>query len=120
MEGPGRRELAELVTDHFLVDGHRNVLLTVVDAEGQADELRQDRRATAPDLDDVVTARAARRFRLLQDRSFDKRAFPHRTNHGCDPYFFFRAWRLARMNLFVDLFLRVFLPLVGKPHGVTG
>src|SRR5213080_2014526 len=24
------------------------------------------------------------------------------------------------MNLLVDLFLRVFLPLVGKPHGVTG
>src|SRR6185295_19865360 len=35
-------------------------------------------------------------------------------------YFFLRAWRLARMNLVVDLFLRVFLPLVGKPHGVTG
>src|SRR5262245_58896660 len=35
-------------------------------------------------------------------------------------YFFFRTWRLARMNLLVDLFLRVFLPLVGKPHGVTG
>src|SRR5690606_7974669 len=35
-------------------------------------------------------------------------------------YFFFRAWRLARMNLVVDLFLRVFFPLVGKPHGVTG
>src|ERR1700680_5322991 len=36
------------------------------------------------------------------------------------PYFFFRAWRLAMMNLVVDLFLRVFFPLVGKPHGVTG
>src|SRR5204862_4258344 len=35
-------------------------------------------------------------------------------------YLFFRAWRLAMMNLVVDLFLRVFLPLVGKPHGVTG
>src|SRR4051812_12717802 len=35
-------------------------------------------------------------------------------------YFFFRAWRLETMNFVVDLFLRVFLPLVGKPHGVTG
>src|ERR1700712_2842112 len=35
------------------------------------------------------------------------------------PYFF-RLWRLRRMNLLVDLFERVFLPLVGLPHGVTG
>src|SRR5215468_3553161 len=35
-------------------------------------------------------------------------------------YFFFRAWRLATMNLVVDLLRRVFLPLVGKPQGVTG
>src|SRR4051794_41944740 len=34
------------------------------------------------------------------------------------PYFF-RLWRLMRMNLLVDLFDRVFLPLVGLPHGVT-
>src|SRR5512139_1312663 len=35
------------------------------------------------------------------------------------PYFF-RLWRLRRMNLSVDLLVRVFLPLVGLPHGVTG
>src|SRR5438874_11508339 len=35
-------------------------------------------------------------------------------------YFFFRAWRLETMNFVVDLLRRVFLPLVGKPHGVTG
>src|SRR5918992_1351414 len=35
------------------------------------------------------------------------------------PYFF-RLWRLRRMNRLVDLFERVFLPLVGLPHGVTG
>src|SRR4026208_652139 len=35
------------------------------------------------------------------------------------PYFF-RLWRLMRMNRLVDLFDRVFLPLVGLPHGVTG
>jgi len=32
------------------------MLLAVVDAEDQADELRQDRRAAAPDLDNVMTA----------------------------------------------------------------
>src|SRR6185369_2138778 len=45
VEGPGRRELAELVTDHFLVDRYRHVLLAVVNAEHQTDELRQDGRA---------------------------------------------------------------------------
>ena len=40
----------------------RNVLVAVVDAEGQADELRQDGRAAAPDLDDFVSG--PRRARL--------------------------------------------------------
>src|SRR4051794_17991885 len=76
MEGPGRRELAELVTDHFLVDRHRHVLLAVVDAEHEAHELRQDRRAAAPDLDHVMTAGRTRGIRLLEQRTFNERAFP--------------------------------------------
>src|SRR5215475_757062 len=76
MEGTGRRELAELVSHHFLVDRHRHVLLSVVDAERETHELRQDGRAAAPDLDHVVTAGRARRICLLQQRGFDERAFP--------------------------------------------
>src|SRR6201994_4801886 len=76
MEGTGRRELSELVTHHFLVDRHRHMLLAVVDTEGQADELRQDGGATAPDLDDVVTAGRARGICLLEQRTLDERAFP--------------------------------------------
>src|SRR6478752_2456493 len=76
MEGTGRRELAELVTHHFLVDRDRHVLLAVVDAERQADELRQDRRAAAPDLDHVVTARRARGIRLAEQVTVDERALP--------------------------------------------
>src|ERR1700748_1274606 len=76
MEGTGRRELAELVSHHFLVDRHRHVLLSVVDAERQADELRQDRRATAPDLDHVMTAGRASCICLLEQRAFNERAFP--------------------------------------------
>src|SRR5215468_787123 len=76
VEGPRRREFTELVTDHFLVHRDRHVLLSVVDAEHEADELRQDGRATAPDLDHVVTAGRARGIRLLQQRRFDERAFP--------------------------------------------
>src|ERR1700744_4394672 len=44
IEGARRRELAELVADHFLGDDHRDVLLAVIDAEGQPHELRQDGR----------------------------------------------------------------------------
>src|SRR5215467_2831118 len=42
VEHPARRELAELVADHFLGHQHRNVLLAVVNAEVEANELRQD------------------------------------------------------------------------------
>src|SRR5262245_44621530 len=83
------RELAELVADHFFRRQHGNVLLPVVDAEGQPDELRQDGRAAAPYLDDVVAARGTRGLRLLQEIAVDERAFPNRTRH-CLPYFFFR------------------------------
>src|SRR4051794_6014912 len=41
--GPGRRELAELVADHVFRHVDRDMLLAVVDAEGQPHELGQDR-----------------------------------------------------------------------------
>src|SRR6476661_7777834 len=56
-ERAGRSKLAELVPDHFLGHHHRQMFVSVVDPEGEADELRQDRRATAPDLDHIMPAR---------------------------------------------------------------
>src|SRR5439155_13860872 len=55
-----RRKLPELVTDHLLGHQHRDVLLAVVDAEGEPDELRQDGRAPAPDADHLVAPGRAR------------------------------------------------------------
>src|ERR671927_153970 len=55
--GPRRREFAELVPDHVFRHRDRDVLLAVVDAEGEPDELRQDRGAPAPDLDHLVATR---------------------------------------------------------------
>src|SRR6185503_7453260 len=81
VEGARRRELAELVTDHFLGHLHRNVLVAVVDTEEKPDELRQDRRAAAPDPDHLVAARSARGFRLLEQIAVDERTFPNRTRH---------------------------------------
>src|SRR5262245_39698632 len=75
-ENPRRRKLAELVADHVLGHVNGNVLLAVVDAEGEADELRQDRRAAAPDLDHFRAARRARGIGFLQEIAVDKRTFP--------------------------------------------
>src|SRR5712671_3829711 len=60
VERARRRELPELVTDHLLGHQHRDMLLAVVDAEHQPDELRQDGRAPAPDPDHLVATRCAR------------------------------------------------------------
>src|SRR5260221_12196866 len=81
VERAGRRELAELMPDHVLGNHHRNELLAVVDAEGQADELRQDGRPSRPDLDDLVAAGRACLLRLLQHEAVDERTFPSRTRH---------------------------------------
>src|SRR5690242_10050497 len=82
VERARRRELAELHSDHFLVDRHRHELAAVVDVEGQADELRQDRRAARPGLDRRAAALVLRSFCLLQQRKLDERAFPDGTGHG--------------------------------------
>src|SRR5262245_6935912 len=74
---PCRRELAELVTDHLFVHHYGNVLLAVIDSEIEPDELRQDGRAPAPYLDQLVTARRARGLCLAQQITVDKRTFPN-------------------------------------------
>src|SRR5579884_1845951 len=61
------------------------MLLPVVDAEGEPDELRQNRRAAAPYLDHVVTPGHARGFRFLQQVAVDEGPFPDRTRHTINP-----------------------------------
>src|SRR5262249_22568711 len=90
MKVPGRRELAELVTDHVLRHEHGQELVAVVDPEGEADELRQDRRATRPGLDNLVATRRPRRFRLFQQVTVDEGAFPNRASQGLSPPLTFR------------------------------
>src|SRR4051812_15172490 len=85
VECPGRRELAEFVPDHVLGHQHRNEFVAVIDAEGQPDELREDRRAPRPCPDHLVAPRAARLLRLLQQIAVDERAFPYRACHAPSP-----------------------------------
>src|ERR1700722_5324851 len=81
MEGPGRGEFTKLVANHVLVHLHRQKLPAVINAKGQADELRQDGRTARPDLDDLVAAGGPGGFRLAQQIPVDERAFPYRTRH---------------------------------------
>src|SRR5262245_62199266 len=64
VEHPAWCELAKLVADHFLGHQHWNVLLAVVDAEVESNELRQDGRATDQDLVHIVQTERTRGLRL--------------------------------------------------------
>src|SRR6188768_4074129 len=97
-EEASRRELAELHSNHILVDGHRHELAAVVDVERQSDELRQDRRPARPGLDRLALASFLRSFRFLKQRKLDERAFPDGASH-----YFFLAWRDRMIILSVAL-----------------
>src|ERR1700760_899713 len=78
VEGPGRGELAELVPDHVLGDQHRDEFVPVIDAKGEPDKLREDRRPARPGADHLVASRPARRLRLFEEIAVDKRPLPYR------------------------------------------
>src|SRR5487761_410053 len=54
VKGPGRREFAELVADHILGHQDGDEFVPIIDAKGQPDELRKDRRAPRPGPDHLV------------------------------------------------------------------
>src|SRR5256885_3767189 len=78
VEGAGRRELAELVADHVLGHQHRDEFVAVIDAKGQADELRENRRAARPGAAHLVAAGPARVLGFLHQIDVGKGAFPYR------------------------------------------
>src|SRR2546427_562702 len=77
LEDARQRELPELVSHHVFRDVHRDVLLAVVDRDGEPDEIRQNRGAPRPGLDRALVACRARRA--------DGRARPARSIRGCAP-----------------------------------
>src|SRR5258705_948110 len=98
VERSRRREFSEFVTDHLLGHQHRDMLLAVVDAERQPDELRQDGRAPAPDPDHLVATRRTRGFCLLEQIAVDERALPNRTRHDAVPRLLLFLPRVAAGN----------------------
>ena len=73
VEDARRREFAEFVADHVLGHHDWNVLHAIVDAEGETDELRQDGRASRPDLNHFLTPGIARN-RSRRSRMADARS----------------------------------------------
>src|SRR6266446_7919388 len=66
VKSPGRREFAELMTDHILGAVHRDELMPVMDCEGQRDHVRRDHRAARPGLDDSLVAAGGRGADFLE------------------------------------------------------
>src|SRR5690606_37570123 len=80
-EVPGRGELAALHADHLFRDEHRHVLLAIVNAGGQTDELRRDGGAARPGRDHGLAARRLNGVGLLEQIPVDERAFPGGAGH---------------------------------------
>src|SRR6266542_477625 len=80
-EGPGRRELAELVADHRLGDVHGHVLAPIVDRDRVPDHVGDDRGAPRPGLDDPLVAPAVQLVDLLQQVVIHKRTLFQRSPH---------------------------------------
>ena len=81
-ERAGGRELAQLVPDHRLGDVHRHVLAAVVDGDGVADHLGDDRGPARPGLDDLLLAGRVQRVHLLQQVVVDERALLQAARHA--------------------------------------
>ena len=74
LEGLGRGEFAQLVADHRVIHEHRHVLATVVNGEGVADEIGENRGAARPGLDDLLGALLVLCIDLREEVLIDERA----------------------------------------------
>src|SRR3954449_6702790 len=75
LEHAGRRELAELVPDHVLLHEHLEELVAVVDLEGVAHELRDDRAGPRPGADRLLGPVLVQLLDLAVDLLVHERAF---------------------------------------------
>src|SRR6266852_5637542 len=82
LEDARQRELPELVSHHVFRDVHRDVLLAVVDRDGEPDEIRQNRGAPRPGLDRTLVACRARRADLLHQMVVHEGTLLDRASHG--------------------------------------
>src|SRR5438552_15655810 len=76
------RELPQLVPDHRLGDVDRYVLSAVVDGDGVADHVGDDRGTARPGLDDALLVLAVQLVDLLQEMVVHERALLQAARHG--------------------------------------
>src|SRR6266568_3042070 len=82
LENASQGEFAQFVPHHVFRDVHRDVLLAVVDSDGEPDEIRQNRGAPRPGLDRALVACRARRAYLLHQMVVHERTLLDRASHG--------------------------------------
>jgi len=75
LESTCERKLTQLVANHLIGDIDRNVLLAVVNGDGQADELGQDHGATGPSLNRLLVLGCHGLFGLGNQVMVDERTF---------------------------------------------
>src|SRR5205807_3566114 len=80
-EQPRRGELAQLVTHHVLGDVDGDELVPVVHREGVADEVRRDRAAARPRLEDFLFVPLVEGANLHHQRLFNVWPFFYATSH---------------------------------------
>src|SRR5581483_8083640 len=120
-EQPGRRELAELVTDHVLGHVHGNELVAVVHRERVPDEVRDHRARARPRLHDTLLVARVHRADLLHEAVVDVGSFMYASRHYRVAYYCVALPRLRPRTIKRwDAFLvcRVFTPSF-LPHGLT-
>src|SRR6266508_1612059 len=82
LENASESEFTQLVPHRVFRDVHRDVLLAVVDRDGQPDEIRQNRGAPRPGLDRALVACSARGADLFHQMVVHKGTLLDRAYHG--------------------------------------
>ena len=77
----GRSEFTELMPNHILGNINWDEPITIVNGQRMTDEIRRDRRATGPSLDDLLISRAIEMFDFFRQMPIDERAFFNRSCH---------------------------------------
>ena len=81
MEGTSHSKFAQLMTNHVLIDVHRNVLTAVVNGDRQTNHFRNDGRTTGPSLERALIAALLGLGNLFHQGSVYKRSLFQRTRH---------------------------------------
>src|SRR6476659_8259941 len=97
LEGPRRRELAELVADHRFGDEHRDVLAAVVHRDRVPEHVGDDRGPARPGLDHGLGVLVVRRIHLLEQVVVDERALLETAGHPVPTFLLRTRWTVGSL-----------------------